>query len=68
MGVNIIQNGIHFNVDTANYTTFNERKIVNNQNDDFSMNEANGDIPGDDVAPYVNAVEIDWNGAQIGES
>lgn len=64
----IIQNNIRFSVDNETLAPAGSKttKFGNNRNGDFSE-EALEQFDGK-VQPFVNAVEIDWNGAQIGES
>lgn len=42
-------------------------KISRSSNGDFSDFEPGGDMEGQNPDPFVNAVEIDWNGAEVEE-
>lgn len=63
-----IQNGIKFSADNETLNSAGAKKVKfgNTTNGDFSE-EALEQFDGK-IQPFVNAVEIDWNGAQIGES
>ena len=54
---------------TSNNITFNDVKQVPYQWNGMNGRKENGDFEyaeEDGVQPFVNAVEIDWNGAQLG--
>ena len=55
---------------TSNNITFNDVKQVPYQWNGMNGRKENGDFEyaeEDGVQPFVNAVEIDWNGAQLGD-
>ena len=56
-------NGIQFTADNSTLKTAGAKtvKFGNVENGDFA------DAATDGVVPFVNAVEIDWNGAQLGD-
>ena len=55
------QNGIQFNTTNSN-SIGKTKKFYNGNNGDF------GDANTDGVEPFVNAVEIDWNGGVLPNS
>ena len=59
MAISYTNNGITFSTITVGSQL--EDKYSNGNNGDFSMASMLG------VQPFVNAVEIDWNGAQLGD-
>ena len=63
---NITQNGIHFNVQN-NLLTGESLAGVNGKI--YSLINPYNDLEdGDNISTLINAVEIDWNGAELGNT
>ena len=60
MGTSYTSNGINFSNITPGFGL--PTKYGNEQNGDFT--DENSNVYEDGIQPFVNAVEIDWNGAQ----
>lgn len=61
MGTTYTYNGITFSNITPGFGL--PMKYGNDQNGDFTFENSN--VYEDGIQPFVNAVEIDWNGAQV---
>ena len=62
MATSYTSNGINFSNITPGFGL--PMKYGNDQNGDFTSENSNIDEYG--IEPFVNAVEIDWNGANLG--